>query len=138
MPGFDKPNRPFYIIVSKDDKALRASNFIAGGQVRLGANEDTAELAALGAIVVDMTDVEANDFANHGKFAELAELGPELDFPSLRVAVGELGGFGHLVGGRVRQAGQRLVRHQFLAERLVKERRSVGHAELLRPRFSVP
>ena len=28
--------------------------------------------------MVDMTDVKANDSANHGKFAELAQLGPEL------------------------------------------------------------
>ncbi|TBH52783.1 alpha/beta hydrolase [Rhizobium leguminosarum] len=78
MRSFGKPNKPFYIIVSKDDKALRASNFIAGGQSRLGADENTAELAQLGAIVVDMTDVKGNDSANHGKFAELAELGPQL------------------------------------------------------------
>ncbi len=78
MRSFGKPAKPFYIILSKDDKALRASNFIAGGQTRLGANENTAELAALGAVVIDMTDVKANDSANHGKFAELAELGPQL------------------------------------------------------------
>jgi esterase/lipase superfamily enzyme len=78
MRSFGKPNKPFYIIVSKDDKALRASNFIAGGQTRLGAVKNTAELAQLGAVVVDMTDVKGNDSANHGKFAELAELGPEL------------------------------------------------------------
>ena len=78
MRSFGKPAKPFYIILSKDDKALRASNFIAGGQARLGADEDTAELAELGAVVVDMTDVKANNSANHGKFAELAALGPEL------------------------------------------------------------
>ena len=78
MRSFGKPAKPFYIIVSKDDKALRASNFIAGGQARLGADENTAELADLGAVVVDMTDVKARDSANHGKFAELAELGPQL------------------------------------------------------------
>ena len=61
MRSFGKPRRPFYIIISKDDKALRASNFIAGGQARLGAEADTDELAALGATVVDMTDVKANN-----------------------------------------------------------------------------
>jgi esterase/lipase superfamily enzyme len=78
MRSIGNPEKPFYIILSKDDKALRASNFIAGGQARLGANENTAELANLGAVVIDMTDVKANDSANHGKFAELAELGPGL------------------------------------------------------------
>ena len=49
------------------------------------------------------------------------------------VAVGESGGFGHLVGGCVRQAGQRLVRHRFFAERLIEQLRGVVHAEHLRP-----
>ncbi len=78
MRSFGKPAKPFYIILSKDDKALRASNFIAGGSARLGAGADAAELAALGAVVIDMTEVKANDASNHGKFAELAELGPQL------------------------------------------------------------
>jgi esterase/lipase superfamily enzyme len=78
MRAFGKPAKPFYIIVSKDDKALRASSFIAGGQARLGADDNAEELASLGAVVVDMTGVEANDSANHGKFAELLELGPGL------------------------------------------------------------
>ena len=33
---------------------------------------DTAELAALGATVIDLTDVKADDPTNHGKFAQLA------------------------------------------------------------------
>lgn len=78
MRTFGKPAKPFYIILSEDDKALRASNFIAGGSARLGAFQDTAELAELGAVVIDMTAVKANDSSNHGKFAELAELGPQL------------------------------------------------------------
>lgn len=78
MRAFGKPAKPFYIVLSKDDKALRASNLIAGGQARLGADDNTAELAALGAVVVDMTEVKASDSANHGKFAVLAGLGPEL------------------------------------------------------------
>jgi len=47
MRSIGKPSKPFYIILSKDDKALRASNFIAGGQSRLGADQNTVELAAL-------------------------------------------------------------------------------------------
>ena len=77
MRSIGKPRRPFYIILSKDDKALRASNFLAGGDGRLGAANNVNELAKLGAIVVDMTDVEGRDSANHGKFAALAQLGPK-------------------------------------------------------------
>ena len=39
---------------------------------------DDAELAALGAVVIDMTDVEADDPSNHAKFAQLAEIAPEM------------------------------------------------------------
>lgn len=79
MRRFGKPAKPFYIIVSKDDKALGISNFLAGGQSRLGADADTAELAELGATVIDMTDVKALDSSNHGKFAQLAAVAPQLE-----------------------------------------------------------
>jgi esterase/lipase superfamily enzyme len=78
MRRFGKPKRPFFVVLSKDDKALAASRFIAGGQARLGADGNTAELAELGAVVVDMTDVKATDASNHGKFAQLAEIAPQL------------------------------------------------------------
>lgn len=78
MRRFGKPRKPFYIVLSKDDQALRASSFIAGGGSRLGAEGDTEELAALGAVVIDMTDVEATDSSNHGKFAQLAAVAPQL------------------------------------------------------------
>ncbi|KPF71378.1 hypothetical protein IP69_06745 [Bosea sp. AAP35] len=78
MRRFGKPKKPFFIVVSKDDKALAASRFIAGGQERLGADGDTTELAELGAVVIDMTDVKATDSTNHGKFAQLAEIAPQL------------------------------------------------------------
>jgi esterase/lipase superfamily enzyme len=79
MQRFGKPRKPFYIVLSKDDQALRASNFIAGGQGRLGADANTAELAALGAVVIDLTDVKATDSSHHGKFAQLAEIAPQLE-----------------------------------------------------------
>ncbi len=78
MRRFGKPRKPFYIVVSKDDKALGASRFIAGGQERLGAEGNTAELAELGAVVIDMSDVKATDSSNHAKFAQLAEIAPQL------------------------------------------------------------
>lgn len=79
MRRFGKPRKPFYIVLSKDDKALGASRFIAGGQERLGADSNTAELAELGAVVIDLSDVKATDSTNHGKFAQLAEIAPQLE-----------------------------------------------------------
>ena len=43
--------------------------------VQLGGEE---ELAELGAIVIDLTDIAGTDAANHGKFAEIAQAAPEL------------------------------------------------------------
>jgi len=66
------------VIVSRDDRALRASRAIAGGKERVGAYSNDEELAELGAVVVDLTDLKGDDAANHGKFAQLAEFTPEL------------------------------------------------------------
>ncbi|WP_208999272.1 alpha/beta hydrolase [Roseibium sediminis] len=73
-----KPQKPYLIVLSKDDRALRVSRAIAGGKERVGAFSDDKELAELGAIVVDLTDVESQDGANHSKFAQLAAYSPEL------------------------------------------------------------
>jgi esterase/lipase superfamily enzyme len=78
MRRFGRPKKPFIIVLSKDDKALGFSNFLAGGQTRLGADADAAELAELGALVIDMTEVKALDSTNHGKFAQLAVIAPQL------------------------------------------------------------
>lgn len=78
MRRFGKPAKPFFIVLSKDDKALGVSNFLAGGQGRLGADSDPEELAALGAVVIDMTEVKGLDSSNHGKFAQLAAVAPRL------------------------------------------------------------
>jgi esterase/lipase superfamily enzyme len=78
LKRFGKPEKPFVVIVSRDDKALGLSDFLAGGKVRLGAYTNDQELVALGAMVVDMTNVKADDKMNHGKFAQLAEIAPQL------------------------------------------------------------
>jgi esterase/lipase superfamily enzyme len=78
MRRFGKPKKPFYIVLSQDDKALWLSKFIAGGEGRVGADKDIDELAALGATVIDLTDLKATDSSNHDKFAQLAEVAPEL------------------------------------------------------------
>src|SRR6266403_393025 len=78
MHRFGKPKKPFYVVISKDDQALRFSSLIAGGRTRLGDDANVEELAALGATVIDLTDVKANDPSNHSKFAQLADVAPQL------------------------------------------------------------
>jgi len=73
-----KPPKPYTVIVSKDDRALQLSRKIAGGKERVGAYSDDKELAELGAIVIDVTELESLDGAHHSKFAQLAQLRPEM------------------------------------------------------------
>ncbi|WP_131837453.1 alpha/beta hydrolase [Ancylobacter aquaticus] len=73
-----KPPKPFIVIVSRDDKALAFSDFIAGDKPRLGAYTHDTELVELGAVVVDMSNVKSTDGFNHAKFAQLAEMAPQL------------------------------------------------------------
>jgi esterase/lipase superfamily enzyme len=75
---FGKINRPFYVVLSRDDKALWLSGNLAGGVSRVGDDSRTAELAKLGATVIDLTDVQATDAAHHDKFDQLAAVAPEL------------------------------------------------------------
>ena len=78
MRRFGKPAKPFYLIVSRDDQALRLSDRIAGGTGRLGSDQNVEELAALGATVIDLSDVKATDPSNHSKFAQIANVAPQL------------------------------------------------------------
>jgi esterase/lipase superfamily enzyme len=75
---FGKPQKPFYVVLSQDDRALFLSRTIAGGVTRVGDSNDTAELTALGATVIDLTDVKADDATNHDKFVQLASVAPQL------------------------------------------------------------
>jgi esterase/lipase superfamily enzyme len=100
MRRFGKPRKPFFVIVSRDDKALRFSDFIAGGKARLGSYTNDAELTALGAVVIDLTDVKANDPSNHAKFAQLAEIAPEMR----QVLEGGVATQGQTVKGQVTSA----------------------------------
>lgn len=92
LKRFGKPEKPFIVVVSRDDKALGFSDFLAGGKVRLGNYTNDDELVALGAVVIDMTNVKAMDPMNHGKFAQLAQLAPALR--------GQLAAHGALAGDK--------------------------------------
>jgi esterase/lipase superfamily enzyme len=78
MRRIGRPKKPVYIVISKDDVALGVSKFIAGGQVRVGDATNMQELADLGVTVIDLTNLEGDDAANHSKFAQLVAVGPEL------------------------------------------------------------
>jgi esterase/lipase superfamily enzyme len=75
---FGKPQKPFFVVLSKDDRALALSKFIAGGESRLGADANLKELAAMGAVVIDLSQLQGQDSANHDKFAQLAQVAPQL------------------------------------------------------------
>lgn len=70
MERYGKPNRPFVVLLSNDDKALRISSLIAGQEARVGDYSDANELAALGVTVVDLSATAGGDKLNHAKFAD--------------------------------------------------------------------
>jgi len=69
MRRYGKPQRPFILLLSRDDRALTVSQIIAGDKPRLGDYANTEEIAELGLVVVDLSKVSAGDAANHAKFA---------------------------------------------------------------------
>ena len=64
----------FTLFVSRDDRALGLSSFLARDTTRLGALDPTKEpyrsiLEQAKVHVIDLTNYTSNDFTNHGKFA---------------------------------------------------------------------
>lgn len=70
MRRYGKPSKPFVVLLSADDKALRFSSLIAGKEARVGDDANADELAALGVTVVDLSSVQSGDKLNHAKFAD--------------------------------------------------------------------
>ncbi|MBL8576153.1 MAG: alpha/beta hydrolase [Mesorhizobium sp.] len=70
MKRYGKPDKPFAVLLSNDDKALRISSFIGGNQARVGDDANADELAALGVTVVDLSSIQSGDRLNHAKFAD--------------------------------------------------------------------
>ncbi len=62
-----------YLLVSKDDAALRISRRIAGGVPRVGA-ADAAELEGLGVTVIDLSQINDSASGSHSKFAGSPEV----------------------------------------------------------------
>jgi len=64
----------FFLFVSRDDRALGLSSFLARGSTRIGALDPAKDpyrsiLEQAGVHVIDLTSFASNDIANHGKFA---------------------------------------------------------------------
>jgi esterase/lipase superfamily enzyme len=64
------PKRPFFVLVSRDDRALLVSSIIAGNRPRVGDYDKDDELASLGVIVVDVSGLSSGDRLNHARFAD--------------------------------------------------------------------
>lgn len=58
----------FYVLVSRDDEALNVSIIISGGIPRVGAS-DITEIAELGAIAIDLSQISDSSSGTHTKFA---------------------------------------------------------------------
>ncbi len=65
LRAYGKLKKPYYIVLSKDDKALALSKFLAGGQTRVGDDGNVQDLAKLGAVVIDLTNVHGDDPSDH-------------------------------------------------------------------------
>lgn len=71
MKRYGKPEKPFFVMLSRNDRALNLSGWIAGNRPRLGEYADADDIASYGVIVVNLTDVESgDDRLNHTKFAD--------------------------------------------------------------------
>ncbi len=79
LRAFGKLKRPYYIVLSRDDKALAISKFLGGGRSRVGDVKNVAQLAQLGAVVIDLTNVKGDDPSDHDKYAQLAAIAPQLE-----------------------------------------------------------
>lgn len=71
LPG--EARSKFVVLISRDDKALRISQKIAGDHARVGA-ADAGTLGDLGMTVIDLTDIEDKSSINHSKFATSPEI----------------------------------------------------------------
>ncbi|WP_245408261.1 alpha/beta hydrolase [Zhengella mangrovi] len=73
MQRYGKPKTPFFVLLSRDDRALQVSQVLAGNKPRLGAYANDKEIAELGVVVVDLTEAGSSGI-NHTKFAQNPQL----------------------------------------------------------------
>jgi esterase/lipase superfamily enzyme len=70
MRRYGKPDKPFFVFVSANDRALNISGLIAGRRPRLGDYTDARDIASLGIVVADLSAIKVDDRLNHTKFAD--------------------------------------------------------------------
>lgn len=70
MRRYGKPDKPFILLLSEDDRALRLSGILAGSRPRVGDYKNAADLADYGVTVIDLSSAKATDSFNHTKFAD--------------------------------------------------------------------
>lgn len=70
MRRYGKPDKPFIVLLSADDRALKMSGILSGSRPRVGDYKDAASLAEYGVEVVDLSDAKSRDRFNHTKFAD--------------------------------------------------------------------
>lgn len=70
MRRYGKPDKPFILLLSDDDRALKLSGLLAGSRPRVGDYRNAADLADYGVTVVDLTSAKGADTFNHTKFAD--------------------------------------------------------------------
>ncbi|MGC5841235.1 alpha/beta hydrolase [Mesorhizobium abyssinicae] len=70
MIRYGKPDKPFAILLSGDDRALKLSSLISGDKPRVGDYGNAADLASYGVVVADLTNTKGGDRLNHAKFAD--------------------------------------------------------------------
>ncbi|MBN9220360.1 MAG: alpha/beta hydrolase [Mesorhizobium sp.] len=71
MMRYGKPDKPFAVLLSGDDRALKLSSLISGDKPRVGDYGNAADLASYGVSVVDLTKTKGGDGGlNHAKFAD--------------------------------------------------------------------
>jgi esterase/lipase superfamily enzyme len=106
---------PITLFVSNDDKALAIASFLSGERPRAGSlNVDSPAVrdAAIryGLRIVDISSVKAADGVGHDRYANLAQLGPQLaDADGKSVSAPEAGAFVFDVAASVISSPFRLV-----------------------------
>lgn len=122
MRRYGKPDRPFFILLSGDDRALRISGIIAGNRPRVGDYSNAEELAELGLTVVNLSKVPAGDRLNHAKFADnptlVKMIGDRLEQDDLGEATdddvaGAVGGVTRGVGNTITTAAEVIITTPF-------------------------
>lgn len=65
LAEIELPPSRFSVVINRDDRLLRLSSVISGGNARAGASPDVAGLRSLGVQVLDLTGLEGGDRPGH-------------------------------------------------------------------------